>query len=110
MVEKRIKILAILLFVTLVFSSCAGANPNERILRKAFGIGHADEAKVIANAINKANLGDIEEIEKDKSSSEIKYIIYTEDNNEYTLYLSSSYRMQALINNKTKEAVYATIQ
>ena len=106
----RINIITVLIALTLVLSGCANVSTNEKMLRKAFGITHADEAAKIATAFNNANLGNIEEIKKDKSSSENKYIIYTDDDNEYVLYVSSNYGMQALIDNKTKEAIYSSVQ
>ena len=105
-----INLITVSVVLILFLSGCGNASSNEKMLRRAFGITHADQAEKIATAFNNANLGNIEEIKKDKSSSENKYIIYTDDDNEYILYLSSNYGMQALIDNKTKEAIYSSVQ
>lgn len=105
-----IKLISIMLLVTLTITACGNVSSNEKKLRKAFGITHSNEATIIADSISKANLGNIEDVVRDKNSSENKFIIYMDDDSEYILYLSNSYGMQALINKDTNEIIYSAIQ
>ena len=104
------KLISIMLLFTLTITACGNVSSNEKKLRKAFGITHSNEAKIIADSISKANLGNIEDVVRDKNSSENKFIIYMDDDSEYILYLSNSYGMQALINKDTNEIIYSAIQ
>ena len=107
---KIINLILVSCMLTCFLVGCSNAASSEKKFIKAFGITHTEQAKKIAAAFDNSDLGNIEKIERDTSSVENRFIIYTDDNKEYVLYLSQNYGLMALVDKQTKEEIYSAIE